>query len=187
MPIQVKCKCGNEFGAPSKYAGKKVKCPKCANPLMIPKSDGSAKALASAAVSSSTDKIAVNCKCGKSFRAKPELMGKTVRCPECKEPLKIAAVQKKKPTRVVSPPAAAAAVDDDVFTEIGFGSDGPGRKCPECKSDMAEEAILCINCGYNERLGRKMTVERPITQEDRENAYEEKTLTGGKKDKKKKR
>lgn len=207
MPIRVKCKCGNKFGAPSKYAGKKVKCPECSNPLVIPKANGSAKKAAGlpaktdpstalvpasggkskskkiAAKSSKnkiakSDKIAVKCKCGEKFAAKPELKGKTVRCPGCQNPVKIGgsrqvAVAKKKA-------APAPSLTDDVFDELGIGSaDGPERKCPECKAVMSEEAILCIECGYNENLGRKMTVKRPVTQEDREKAYEEKTLTGG--------
>jgi hypothetical protein len=32
---------------------------------------------------------------------------------------------------------------------------------------MAAEAILCIDCGYNENLGKKMKVVRPVTATDR--------------------
>ncbi len=190
MPIRVKCKCGNKFGAPSKYAGKKVKCPECSNPLVIPKTNGSAKKSAapadkpksgeaSATSSAKSKKIAVKCKCGEKFAAKPELMGKTVRCPSCQDPVKIGGKRKDAPAKKKSE-AAPVGLTDDVFDEMGIGSaDGPERKCPECKAIMSEEAILCIDCGYNENLGRKMQVKRPVTQEDRDKAYEEKTLTGG--------
>ena len=36
MPIKISCRCGQRFQAPDKLAGKKVRCPKCGNPLAIP-------------------------------------------------------------------------------------------------------------------------------------------------------
>jgi hypothetical protein len=36
MPIKISCQCGQSFQAPDHLAGKKVRCPKCGNPLAIP-------------------------------------------------------------------------------------------------------------------------------------------------------
>ena len=36
MPIQVSCQCGQRFVAKDQLAGKRVKCPKCGNPLTVP-------------------------------------------------------------------------------------------------------------------------------------------------------
>ncbi|MCP4816828.1 MAG: hypothetical protein GY888_30315 [Planctomycetaceae bacterium] len=36
MPIKISCRCGQRFQAPEKLAGKKVRCPKCGDPLVIP-------------------------------------------------------------------------------------------------------------------------------------------------------
>ena len=36
MPIKIACQCGQGFQAPDHLAGKKVRCPKCGNPLAIP-------------------------------------------------------------------------------------------------------------------------------------------------------
>ncbi len=36
MPIVVGCSCGKRFKAPDHLAGKKVKCPNCGNPLVVP-------------------------------------------------------------------------------------------------------------------------------------------------------
>jgi len=36
MPIKIACQCGQGFQAPDNLAGKKVRCPKCGNPLLIP-------------------------------------------------------------------------------------------------------------------------------------------------------
>ena len=38
MPISIACKCGQKFAAKDSLAGKTVKCPKCGQPLKIPKS-----------------------------------------------------------------------------------------------------------------------------------------------------
>lgn len=173
MPIQVACTCGKKFNAPSKYAGKKVKCPECKEPVVIP----NGKAPVPAAPKAVSDKVAVKCKCGKSFRAKPDLLGKTVKCPGCSKPIKIggsSTPKASKPSKAKADPKAqrAKAVPrkpmDDLFAEVGLADDGSGgRKCPECKSPMGAEAIICIDCGYNENLGRKMQVTRPVTEADR--------------------
>ncbi len=36
MPIEVRCQCGKKVKAPDKYAGRKVKCPGCQEPMDIP-------------------------------------------------------------------------------------------------------------------------------------------------------
>ncbi len=190
MPIRVKCACGKQFGAAEKYAGKKVKCPACSQPVVIPvpntlasakvPSDGNAKA-------STPVKIAVKCACGQVVSAKASLAGKTVKCPGCKKPLKLPPAQRKSPPGVPSTPAklpdtpsrstadASSSSVEELFDEMGIrpnpGASDRGaaaaRRCPECKAGMAAEAIICIQCGYNERLGRKMATVRSRTQEDR--------------------
>ena len=160
MSIRVKCACGHQFGAPEKYAGKRVKCPKCAQPLVIP---------ASSDAGSTTSKVAAKCECGKVVTAKPELAGKTVKCPGCKQPLKLSGGTAKPQAQ----PKSSSA--DELFDELGIGESkatqaskaGPGKRCPECRAAMAEDAILCIDCGYNEKLGKKMVVQRPVTEADR--------------------
>ena len=161
MPIPVKCKCGKQFAAPEKFAGKKVKCPECSSQLVIPTAtEPSAKP-----GSAPSSKLAVKCSCGKAFAAKPELAGKKVRCPSCKEPVKIPSSEPKSAT----PEQAKAKSSDDLFDELEIGfRGGGGRRCPECKRSMPETAIVCIECGYNENLGRRMKVDRPITKEDRD-------------------
>lgn len=189
MPIKAVCSsCSHSFSAASKYAGKKVKCPQCKEPLVIPAAG--AKAVATSgdakgqgkAVAKSSGKIAVKCKCGQKFAAKPELSGKKVKCPGCKEPIRIpggtAAGAKNVPAKVTKKPAKSKAVStevsaaptiDDLFDEVGFNTeDGSAhRKCPECRASMPDEAIICIDCGYNEKTGKKMETYRPVTAEDR--------------------
>jgi len=52
--------------------------------------------------------IKVQCACGKSFAAKDELAGKTVKCPACQQPLKIpGASPASAPAKPAAKPAAA--------------------------------------------------------------------------------
>jgi len=158
MPIKAACSsCGHSFSAASKFAGKKVKCPKCKKSLMIPNGKKSPSSSAEP-----TAKIAVKCDCGKSFSAKPELAGKKVKCPGCGKPILIKAAAAKR-----SAPKAEPTLDD-LFDEVGFATgDGPGKRCPECRAEMKPEAIICIDCGYNENLGKRMVVKRPVTSKER--------------------
>src|SRR5688572_10938183 len=44
MPINVKCPRGHMIAVAEKYAGKRVKCPKCETAVVVPGANGSAKA-----------------------------------------------------------------------------------------------------------------------------------------------
>lgn len=118
--------------------------------------------------------IKVQCACGKAFAAKDELAGKTVKCPNCQQPLKIAAgggnnqpakaaapTGKSAPAKAAAPKAAPAAPPhDDLFDEIGLAPPVEGmRPCPGCSEPMPIDAILCVKCGYNTRIGRRMHTE----------------------------
>jgi hypothetical protein len=114
--------------------------------------------------------IKVQCGCGKAFAAKDELAGKTVKCPGCQKPLKIpgnaapAAVAKagaKPAARAPERAASAAPPRDSLFDEIGLAPPTEGtRPCPGCTEPMPLQAVVCVKCGYNTRIGRRMTTER---------------------------
>ncbi len=116
--------------------------------------------------------IKVQCACGKAFAAKDELAGKTVKCPACQQPLKIPggpaasapaakpaaakpAAKPAAPTRAAAPAPAASA--GDLFDEVGLQAAAVGTQpCPGCTEPMPIAAVVCIKCGYNTRLGRRM-------------------------------
>jgi hypothetical protein len=105
--------------------------------------------------------IKVTCQCGKSFAAKDELAGKAVKCPACQKPLRIpepaAAASAQPPAPAAANKAAASAAASDLFDEIGLAPVAPGmRPCPGCGSPLKPEVVICIDCGYNTKLGRKM-------------------------------
>ena len=130
--------------------------------------------------------IKVQCSCGAAFAAKDELAGKTVKCPKCKEPITIGAAAPAKGAAAKGPPAKAApkaaaarpaaakpikarpipeeqaavvpvASAESLFDEIGLQAAVAGtRPCPGCTEPMPIEAVVCIKCGYNARIGRRM-------------------------------
>ena len=124
--------------------------------------------------------IKVQCPCGAAFAAKDELAGKTVKCPKCKKPLKIGAAGGAPAKSATQPKQAAAArpvakpvkvkpiteekasalpgtSTESTFDEIGLQAAAVGtHPCPGCTEPMPLEAVICIKCGYNTRLGRRM-------------------------------
>ena len=148
MPISVSCDCGKSVTAPSKLAGKQVKCPGCKKPLIIPAKKSSSPAGAQS--------LTASCTCGKSFRAPAKFAGKTVACPACKQPVKVPGGQKakqKSPAAKVSDSAGDPGVGS-LLDEVGFQRAGGAGRCPNCKNDLLEDAVICIDCGYNLETGR---------------------------------
>jgi len=76
--------------------------------------------------------ITVTCNCGKRFRVRNEHAGKRGRCPSCGAAVTIPA------------PGAEAPPSD-------------GRTCPKCARPLAPEAVLCVNCGYDLRAGKRLS------------------------------
>jgi hypothetical protein len=121
MPIKVTCACGQSFAANDALAGKRVKCPKCAQPLQIPgavQAGGGQKAASPGAA------------------------------PQAPRP------QQQRPQQ----PAAPADPFGALFDEVGLKAQqvNSGPTCPNCRAAMAPGAILCVQCGYNQKLGRVM-------------------------------
>ena len=72
MPIPVNCpECGKKINAPDKFAGKRVKCPKCKTPMEIPgagQGDGEMKLDGNPAGKTTTPLGGKNCpNCGKGW------------------------------------------------------------------------------------------------------------------------
>jgi len=80
--IKFKCNnCNHQIGAPEKYAGKRVRCPKCKAPISVPEPVGKASA-------QKPETIKFRCpSCNQKIGITPEYAGKRVRCAKCKNPL----------------------------------------------------------------------------------------------------
>jgi hypothetical protein len=113
--------------------------------------------------------------CGKKYTAKPELLGKKVRCacgtvlsvPDAFQPLPVveddglydfandpAPLTKTKPTAV--PVIAAPALPISI---PGLKDDN--YQCPDCSKNMDPGSIICVHCGFNLKTGMKMNIGRP--------------------------
>jgi hypothetical protein len=118
--------------------------------------------------------IKVTCACGQSFAAKDELAGRTVQCPKCGRPLTIPAATAASPSMAATQPMPLPAAPatpagggaptrppTSVFDEVGLKAAPVGtRPCPGCAAPMLPNAILCLQCGYNLQLGRRMETMR---------------------------
>jgi DNA-directed RNA polymerase subunit RPC12/RpoP len=74
--------------------------------------------------------------CGQVLEAPEEMAGQAVECPECGALLTV--------------------------PEVGGQAGAPksaSKKCPECGSDMEQDAVLCINCGFHQKLGKKINTQ----------------------------
>ncbi len=90
--------------------------------------------------------IQVTCQCGQSLTAKDEFAGKRVKCPKCGGPLLISPSQ----------PVAASANKglSDLLDDVGIRANV--NRCPGCGAELAEEAVLCVMCGFDLRRGHKI-------------------------------
>ncbi len=125
--------------------------------------------------------IKVQCACGAAFAAKDELAGRTVKCPKCQQPLKIPAAsgapvaaapraptaqpprpgQPSPPNRQLAAPlpsqGGGPGGNHGLYDEIGLTAQQAGTApCPGCAKPMPANAIVCIQCGYNKKIGRRM-------------------------------
>jgi len=75
--------CNHKIGAPEKYAGKRVRCPKCKAPTRVPESIEKTDAKKS-------DLIKFRCpNCEQKIGLTPDYAGKRVRCAKCKNFLRV--------------------------------------------------------------------------------------------------
>lgn len=182
--IVTDCACGHQFKAPGNLAGKAVKCPGCGQPVRVPGSKSAAAAKGSGATSAGAGTIAARCACGKTIAAKAELAGRAVKCPSCGKPLRVpggkataAAQEKSAKAATAKSPGKSVPVGTasrggmnplaDLLDEAGVEQTQTGARCPECRSDMDPEAVLCIQCGYHvekkKRLDTLMPTQRAQT------------------------
>ena len=85
-------------------------------------------------------------KCKVVLKLKPEHAGRKIKCPKCSAAFRVAAPQPE------SQPEPAPDPDLTVQPLV----EAP---CPNCKADMAPEAVICMACGYNRRTGKQLSTD----------------------------
>jgi DNA-directed RNA polymerase subunit RPC12/RpoP len=91
--------------------------------------------------------IKVACQCGQAFAAKDQLAGKAVKCPKCGKVLRI-------PQPKVAAPAKKRAGISDLLDEVGMRANVV--RCPGCGQELPPDAVLCVMCGFDMRLGHRI-------------------------------
>jgi len=91
--------------------------------------------------------IKVACQCGQQFVAKDQLAGKQARCPKCGTVLTI-------PQPRVAGQAGSGKHLSDLLDDVGLRAGL--RRCPGCGAEMSPAAVICVMCGFDTRLGRRL-------------------------------
>jgi len=91
--LTVKCSCGAKLGVPIARAGRKIKCPKCGNLMVVPLSAPAMRPAQDAADetrrtppasdSATGSHIRVQCACGASMGLPVSAAGRRAKCPKC--------------------------------------------------------------------------------------------------------
>jgi len=108
--------------------------------------------------------------CGKQFTWKPEYAGRKVKC-KCGHAFR---VPEAPPSTIdeetfdiddiVAPDDAASAPDPDEILRqseaqaAAASTPIAANLCPECAAEMPDNAVLCIQCGYNKQTGEKLNI-----------------------------
>jgi DNA-directed RNA polymerase subunit RPC12/RpoP len=139
--ISVRCGCGKKLKAPAGSEGRKARCPDCGTTLIV-KAGQPRAAVAPARPPSAAPKIAAPVAPPTPHRPSPPPLG------------------------IPMPPPLPIPVQDDPFDALSElaaqASSAPAisdePRCPHCSLPMAGDAVLCVNCGYDRRTGRKVAV-----------------------------
>jgi len=137
MAIKVQCSCGKAFAAKDELAGKTVKCPGCQKPLKIPGASAPAKPGGKPdAAKAAAGKASAGTSPSKAASAKPS---------------------GDDDDYSLSAEEPAPRPKSDLFDEVGLKAAPKGTMpCPGCSEPLPQEAVVCVKCGYNMKLGRKM-------------------------------
>ncbi len=86
------------------------------------------------------------------------MAGKRIKCPKCGQPLKIggAAPAPSPETQKWGSGATSQNSVMDLLDEAGVQHARTGPVCPECNADIEPDAVICVQCGFNMELGRRM-------------------------------
>ena len=96
--------------------------------------------------------IQIKCKCGKTLGIPDGMAGKAVKCPGCKQVLRIPGATASRAK--AKAPARAEATDSisDLFDEEGLSAKVEAV-CPVCRAEMSGNAVLCTKCGFHKESG----------------------------------
>lgn len=136
------------------------------------------------------DAIKFRCKgCEKKIAVRAEYAGKRVKCPGCKQPIRVPAPRPKRSSTGV--PVAVGASSDaptanggssmtladllameerapvklrELSSKATRQSNAPriegGKDCPSCDASVKPDAMLCVHCGHNFESGKRLKTKK---------------------------
>jgi DNA-directed RNA polymerase subunit RPC12/RpoP len=111
MPIPLTCDCGRKIRVSDELAGRRVKCPECGEPQTVPTVRSTVPVPKPRVIDDDEPAmIAFRCGCGRQLKAKAAFAGRSVRCPECDDVVRIPASRDEDAR---TPAAKRRPVDDD--------------------------------------------------------------------------
>ncbi len=152
--------CAHRVGAPDEYIGKKVKCPKCGGPILVPQQSQES-------LPNSADLIKFRCSnCAKKLGVPIDYAGRQVRCTKCGQPCSV-----PEPGLHVQPatlPAESAPSDDipgvNVWDDEDLSSLEDGSPiqmettAPPSAQLQAGSGVECYKCGAKNRADTEFCV-----------------------------
>jgi len=108
-------------------------------------------------------------KCKKQFQVPAEIAGKKIRCKSCGNAFVATSTSVRptdnRPEGQAKPKKGIAYADDDLDDDgkpYGITEEDLTPRCPHCTAEMEDEnAVVCLNCGYNKQtreLGKRTVI-----------------------------
>ena len=95
--------------------------------------------------------------CGRLLRVEDALAGRKTRCPRC-DAVSVVPDATTPVAAILAEPAATAVVDG-----LPADTDEVAAVCPGCQTDMLPGAVVCLECGYHLKDGKRLrTVREPL-------------------------
>jgi len=162
--------CGKAISVLNRHAGKKGKCPTCKGVVTVPLlgilfcgdvSDGGPTAAGAEIISF------VCAMCEAKLQAKQSSAGRIMECPKCGS---FAEIPDKHGTDD-KPKIATAGIGRDI-AEIESGGkvmQSTGKvRCPSCERKLADDALVCTQCGIYVKSGRPILTSRDMDADELE-------------------
>jgi hypothetical protein len=93
--------------------------------------------------------------CGQTLRAGDQFQGQTMQCPACRAstvvPVKLLFAEGVTGSRPGPPPLGALAPGQVIAT---------APHCPSCGTALAADAVLCVECGFDRRTGKRQKTKK---------------------------
>lgn len=166
MSIKAQCgQCQASFGVRDEFAGKRVKCPKCSQPMTIPNKADAPSAQARTAQASGAAKGAAGLSPVLPHEAKPQPRPVGGAAKPMAQPKPVSAPAQRAAAAPMFVGAAGASVDSrsatrptagasnsynpllDLLDEAQVAARPRGLSCQNCGAEVQPNAIICVECG----------------------------------------